>query len=48
MKYFSEIKSEISINKYQVHKNLSVFSPNGGKHGPEKTLYLDTYIVLQP
>ena len=47
MKYFSEIKSEISTSKYQVHKNLSVFSPNAGKHGPE-TLYLDTYIVLQP
>ena len=22
---------------------LSVFSPNAGKYGPEKTLYLDTF-----
>ena len=24
-------------------KYLSVFSPNAGKYGPEKTLYLDTF-----
>ena len=24
-------------------KEISVFSPNAGKYGPEKTLYLDTF-----
>ena len=27
----------------EIHKNLSVFSPNTGKYGPEITPYLDTF-----
>ena len=36
--------------KYGVFSHLSVFSPNAGKYGPEKTPYLDTfhaYVSLQ-
>ena len=29
-------------------KYLSVFSPNVGKHGPEKTPYLDTFHTVLP
>ena len=26
--------------------NISVFSPNTGKYGPEKTPYLDTFLAV--
>ena len=36
----------ILLQKYFVYKNtscLSIFSPNAGEYGPEKTPYLDTF-----
>ena len=37
--YWKNIISE----KYADTEYLSVFSPNAGKYGPEKTSYLDTF-----
>ena len=36
------------VSKYRVFSTpyLSVFSPNAGKYGPEKTPYLDTFHAL--
>ena len=32
-----------SIRRDTLNAYLSVFSPNAGKYGPEKTPYLDTF-----
>ena len=49
---FKIIYTEWKVSKYGVFSgsyfpkfglNISVFSPNAGKYGPEKTLYMDTF-----
>ena len=39
---FSRIRSEYG----EIRSYLSIFSPNAGKSGPEKTPYLDTFHAL--
>ena len=31
------------VSEYRRYRRYGVFSPNAGKYGPEKTLYLDTF-----
>ena len=40
---FSRIWTEYGEILRRDTEYLSVFSPNAGKYGPEKTLYLDTF-----
>ena len=39
----------LKVSKYRAFAGpyLSVFSPNAGKHGLEKTLYLDTFHTVK-
>ena len=41
--FVSKIQDNGGIEKVTVTAYLSVFSPNAGKFGPEKTPYLDTF-----
>ena len=38
---------DIPINVWNVAKHGVFSSPNAGKYGPEKTMYLDTYYAVQ-
>ena len=33
-------------HSHWIRRDISVFSPNAGKYGPEKTLYLDTFHAM--
>ena len=45
-----ELLQKISAKHYarQGVKNVQIFTPNTGKYGPEKTLYLDTFNATIP
>ena len=49
--FFSYLhKKKLFKNLFQIVKNtawISVFSPNTGKYGPEKTPYLDTFHAVK-
>ena len=39
-----KLASQVKVLRVEVHTlYLSIFSPNAGKYGPEKTPYLDTF-----
>ena len=51
MEWFNELKTlrEKCVSKYGVFSGsyFSIFSPNTGKYGPEKTPYLNTFHAVK-